>query len=118
MPIFQVGSDIFPGASSKPQMSQDIPGCTLGIQQRMSGFVNYLSRQEFSRPEVKNVGMLLSWMLKWHAEAGRDRATNAGNERREKPAAFREKRFCIIDFSDITSYYYYILTVEVAQVLA
>ena len=27
------------------------------IQKRMSGFINFLSKEEFSRPEVKNIDM-------------------------------------------------------------
>jgi len=34
------------------------------IQQRLSGFVRYLTMNGFSRPEVKNVGALLSGILK------------------------------------------------------
>ncbi len=32
-----------------------IPDFTPEIQKRLSVFVNYLSEQQFSRPEVKNV---------------------------------------------------------------
>ena len=98
------------------------------IQKRLSGLVNYLSEQHFSRPEVKNVGALLSGMLKRHAvhvsvlarsleekiapkkteerlhrtlrREGIGRRILEANAEKNR-AAIREKRFCIIDLSDI-----------------
>jgi len=102
------------------------------IQQRVSGFVDFLSKQGFSRPEVKNIGSLLHGMLKRHdvhvsvlsrslGEKIAPRKTEERlhrNLRREglgrrlieahgvkNRTAIREKRYCIIDLSDIQKPY-------------
>ena len=98
------------------------------IQKRMSGYVNFLKRERFSMPEVKNVGSLLHAMLKRHDVHVSELARSLGekiapkkteerlhrNLRREglgrrlleanaakNRAAIRGKRYCIIDLSDI-----------------
>ena len=102
------------------------------IQQRVSGFVDFLSKHEFSRPEVKNIGSLLQGMLKRHdvhvSVLGRSLGEKIAprkteerlhrNLRREglwrrlieahgvkNRTAIREKRYCIIDLSDIQKPY-------------
>ena len=36
------------------------------IKERISGFVNFLKRERFSLPEVKNIGSILHGMVKRH----------------------------------------------------
>ena len=98
------------------------------IQKRMSGFVNFLKREQFSLPEVKNIGLLLHAMLKCHdvhvSELGRSLEEKIAPKKTEERlhrnlrhedlgrrlleanaakngAAIRAKRYCIIDLSDI-----------------
>lgn len=102
------------------------------IQQRISGFVDFLLRHGFSRPEVKNIGSLLHGMLKRHdvhvSVLGRSLGEKIAprkteerlhrNLRREglgrrlieaqgvkNRTGIREKRYCIIDLSDIQKPY-------------
>lgn len=102
------------------------------IQQRMSNFVGYLSTHGFSRPEVKNIGSLLSGMLRRHAVQVSELSRSLGEEitpkkteerlhrnlRREglgarlveanaakHGGAIRRMRYCIIDLSDIQKRY-------------
>jgi hypothetical protein len=101
------------------------------IQKRISGFVNFLKGQ-FSVPEVKNIGALLYGMLRCHdvhvSELGRSlrekiapkkteerlhrnlRRKGMGRRLLEANALknieeLREKRYCIIDLSDIQKPY-------------
>ncbi len=102
------------------------------IQGRMSGLVRYLAERGFSRPEVKNIGALLSGMLKRHdvrlgvlsrslGEAispkktwerlnrhlrreGLGERLVAANAERNR-ARIRGMRYCIIDLSDIQKTY-------------
>lgn len=102
------------------------------IQQRMSGYVTFLSKHGFSRPVVKNIGSLLYGMLKRHdvhvSVLGRSLGEKIApkkteerlhrNLRREgmwkrlleahavkNRPAITEKRYCIIDLSDIQKPY-------------
>ena len=98
------------------------------IQKRISGFTNFLKKERFSVPEVKNIGMLLHAMLKRPgvhvselARSLREKITPKKTEERlhrnlrrkglgrrlleanalKNRAAIRSKRYCIIDLSDI-----------------
>lgn len=98
------------------------------IQKRVSGFVNFLKRERFSMPEVKNIGLLLHAMLKRHdvhvsglARSLGEKITPKKTEERlhrnlrrkglgrrlleanavKNRAAICAKRYCIIDLSDI-----------------
>jgi len=102
------------------------------IQQRMSGFVNVIKRKGFSRPEVKNIESLMSGMLRKHdvhvsvlsrslreaiapkktwerlsrnlrREGLGERMLAANTEKNRK--AIREKRYCVVDVSDIQKPY-------------
>ena len=102
------------------------------IQKRISGFVNFLKKERFSLPEVKNIGSLLHGMLKRHDVHVSELARSLGEKiapkkteerlhrtlRRESlgrrlleataaknRAAIRAKRYCIIDLSDIQKPY-------------
>ena len=102
------------------------------IQKRMSGFINFLPTQGFSRPEVKNISALLYGMLKKHDVHVSELARSLGEKiapkkteerlhrtlRREglgrrlleanakkHKAAIKAKRYCIIDLSDIQKPY-------------
>jgi len=102
------------------------------IQQRMSGFINFIAKSGFSRPEVKNIGALLSGMLTKHdihvsvlSRSLGEKITPKKSEERlhrnlrreglnqrlltahaaKNRAAIKEKRFCIIDLSDIQKPY-------------
>ena len=102
------------------------------IQKRVSGFVNFLKKERFSLPEVKNIGMLLHAMLKRHdvhvselSRSLREQITPKKTEERlhrnlrreglgrrlleansaKNRAAIRAKRYCIIDLSDIQKPY-------------
>ena len=102
------------------------------IQQRMSGFITFLSKHGFSRPEVKNIGSLFHAMLKRHdvhvsvlgRSLGEEIAPKKTEERLHRNlrreglgrrlleanaaknrAAIRAKRYCIIDLSDIQKPY-------------
>ncbi len=102
------------------------------IQQRMSGFVNFIKRKGFSRPEVKNIESLMSGMLRKHdvhvsvlsrslgekiapkktwerlsrnlrREGFGERILAANTEKNRK--AIRKKRYCVVDLSDIQKPY-------------
>ena len=102
------------------------------IQQGISGYLRYLSREGFRRPVVKNVGALLHGMLKKHdvhvsvlgrsleepispkkteERLQRNLRRDGLGERliaahgRKNGAAIRRKRYCIIDLSDIQKRY-------------
>ncbi len=102
------------------------------IQKRISGFVTFLKRERFSQPEVKNIGSLLSAMLKRHdvhvsvlaRSLGEKIAPKKTEERLHRTlrreslgrrlleatavknrTAIRAKRYCIIDLSDIQKPY-------------
>ena len=102
------------------------------IQKRVSGFVNFLKRERFSLPEVKNISSLIHAMLKRHdvhvsvlgRSLGEEIAPKKTEERLHRNlrreglgrrlmeanaakngAAIREKRYCIIDLSDIQKSY-------------
>jgi hypothetical protein len=102
------------------------------IQKRMSGFMDYLGGEGFSRPEVKNIGGLLSGMLKKHdvhvsvlsrslqekispkkpwerlsrnlKREGLWRRLAAANMKKYS-GAIRKNRYCVIDLSDIQKPY-------------
>lgn len=102
------------------------------IQKRISGFVRFLSKESFSRPEVKNISCLLSAMLKKHDVHVSALSRSLGEKispkkteerlhrtlRREalgqrlleacmskNKSAICAKRYCIIDLSDIQKPY-------------
>jgi hypothetical protein len=111
---------------------ESIVELTPEIQQRMSGFVMFLSKHGFSRPEVKNIGCLMQGMLKRHdvhvsvlsRSLGEKIAPKKTEERLHRNlrregigerlleanagrnvGAIRAKRYCIIDVSDIQKAY-------------
>jgi len=102
------------------------------IQKRISGFITFLSKHGFRRPEVKNSGLLLHAMLKKHdvhvSVLGRslgEQITPKKTEERlhrtlrhkelgrrllwanavRNSVAIQKKRYCIIDLSDIQKPY-------------
>jgi hypothetical protein len=102
------------------------------IQKRMSGFINFLEGEGFSRPEVKNIGGLLSGMLKKHdvhvsvlsrsldekispkktwERLSRNLKRDGLGDRlicanmKKHRSEIRKKRFCVIDLSDIQKAY-------------
>jgi len=102
------------------------------IQKRMSGYVSFLSKQGFSRPEVKNIGALFHGLLKRHdvhvSELSRSLGESIAPKKTEERlhrnlrreglwrrlleaqmskhrAAIRKMRYCIIDLSDIQKPY-------------
>jgi hypothetical protein len=103
-----------------------------GIQKRISGLVNFLKGKRFSRPEVKNIESLMSAMLKKHdihvsvlsrslderiapkktwERLSRNLRRKGLGERvleanaEKNLAAIREKRYCVVDVSDIQKPY-------------
>jgi len=102
------------------------------IQKRMSGFINFLKREQFSMPEVKNIGSFLHAMLNCHNVHVSELARSLGetiapkkteerlhrNLRRKglghrlleanavkNRAGICGKRYCIVDLSDIQKPY-------------
>ena len=102
------------------------------IQKRISGLVNFLKGKRFSRPEVKNIESLMSAMLKkhdihvsvlsrslderiapkktWERLSRNLRRKGLGKRVLEANteknlAAIREKRYCVVDVSDIQKPY-------------
>ena len=102
------------------------------IQKRISGLVNFLKGKRFSRPEVKNIESLMSAMLKKHdihvsvlsrslderiapkktwERLSRNLRRKGLGERvleanaEKNLAAIREKRYCVVDVSDIQKPY-------------
>ena len=98
------------------------------IQSKISGFTNFLKKEDFSLPEVKNIGMLLHAMLKRPdvhvselSRSLREKIAPKKTEERlhrnlrrkglgrrlleanasKNRAAIKSKRYCIIDLSDI-----------------
>ena len=102
------------------------------IQKRMSGYIGFLSKQGFSRPEVKNIGALFHGLLKRHdvhvSELSRSLDEPIAPKKTEERlhrnlrreglwrrlleaqmakhrAVIRKMRYCIIDLSDIQKPY-------------
>jgi hypothetical protein len=111
---------------------ESITDLTPEIQKRISGFITFLSKHGFSRPEVKNSGSLLHGMLKRHdvhvsvlgRSLGETIAPKKTEERLHRTlrrkglgrrlleanavknrAGICGKRYCIIDLSDIQKPY-------------
>jgi hypothetical protein len=102
------------------------------IQKRISGFVRFLDSEEFSRPEVKNIGVLLTGILKkpdvrvsaisrtlnekitpkktWERLSRNLKRDGLGerlisSNMKKHRSEIKRKRYCVIDLSDIQKAY-------------